>query len=339
MGKTKDNRDLIITKFLTDTTKPYNQIALELNFVPSTVSRVIRRFRETQTTERKRAGGRNLGNTQPKLASKVVDYVRQNPNSTERELAQKFKISKTWVNKVLRSSGLNAYKIQKSANRNDQQAARAKTRARRLYDQYLRGKNQCIVMDDETYCVADFKQLPGRGFYRARKRFGVARQFKYQCLTKYPKKYMAWQAVCSCGRKSKTFVARGNMKTAVYIKECLQKRLLPFLRSHNIPTLFWPDLASIHYAKAALEWYEENDVTVVPIEANPPNCPHLRPVEKYWAQIKQKLRKSGKVAKNYASFARFWLGASNKVTEPVVKKLMHGLPGKVHRFSREALED
>ena len=125
------------------------------------------------------------------LARKVVVSVQKHPNSSERELAQKYQVSSGWIRKVMRVNDLTAYKIQKSANRNDQQAARAKTRALRLYDLYLRGKNQCVVMDDETYCVADFKQLPETGFYRARQRFGVARRFKYQELTKFPKKYMA----------------------------------------------------------------------------------------------------------------------------------------------------
>ena len=124
---------------------------------------------------------------------------------------------------------------------------------RKLYDEFLRGKNRCVIMDDETYVIADFKQLPGRSFYKAFHRFGVARQFKYQSLTKFPKKYMVWQAICSCGKKSTSYVGKGTMKSSTYIKECLKKRLLPFIRSHSVSPLFWPDLASIHYSKEALE--------------------------------------------------------------------------------------
>lgn len=129
----------------------------------------------------------------------------------------------------------------------------------------------------------------------------------YPALTKFPKKLMIWQAICSCSRRSKTYVAKGTMNAATYHKECLQQRLLPFLRSHNVPPLFWPDLASIHYSKSVVQWYLANEVNFVPMNANLPNRPHLRPIETYWAIIKQKLRKAirkplmHKVFKNYGS--------------------------------------
>lgn len=339
MFKTKDTRDLIITKFLQNPLLSHREISRQLNLPKSTVNRVINRYKESKTTERRSGCGRKPGVVNQLLASKVQRYVLKKPNATEREIAQKFNVSKTWVNKVLHLSGLKAYKIQKAANRSDQQAIRAKTRARKLYDVYIRGKARCIILDDETYVVADFKQLPGRGFYRAAFRFGVLRKFKYQGLTKFPKKFMVWQAICSCGKKSSAYIAKGNMKADTYISECLQKRLLPFVRSHNTNPLFWPDLASIHYAKPTMEWYKANNIEIVPVQANPPNCPQLRPVEKYWAIIKQKLRKSQKVATNYLSFAKLWAAATKKVPDAVVKQLMNGLGGKIHRFSRAALED
>lgn len=42
--------------------------------------------------------------------------------------------------------------------------------------------------------------------------------------------------------------------------------------------LFLPDLASCHYSKATLAWYEANKVDFVPKAKNPPNCPELRPI-------------------------------------------------------------
>ena len=72
------------------------------------------------------------------------------------------------------------------------------------------------------------------------------------------------------------------------LKECLQKRLLLLIKSHNNRPVFWPDLASIYYCKLAMEWYKKNNVKFVPKTENPPNCPELRVIEKYWAIIKEK---------------------------------------------------
>lgn len=54
------------------------------------------------------------------------------------------------------------------------------------------------------------------------------------------------------------------------------------------------------------------------ISANPPNCPELRPIEKYWALVKQKLMKTGKSANNVTDFKRMWISAANKTKEHVV---------------------
>jgi hypothetical protein len=42
----------------------------------------------------------------------------------------------------------------------------------------------------------------------------------------------------------------------VYKDECLVKRLLPFIKKHHEDNkyIFWPDLASSHYAKSVLNW-------------------------------------------------------------------------------------
>ena len=86
---------------------------------------------------------------------------------------------------------------------------------------------------------------------------------------------------------------------------------------NDTPVLFWPDLASCHYAKKTLAWYEANDVPYVPKIANPPNCPELRPIETFWALCKRNLKKMNKPAKDIKSFKIKWNVASKKVTEPV----------------------
>lgn len=339
MSKQEINRKKIITKFLENNNKSIRLIAKETKCAISTVSTVIKRYKETLTTARKSGSGRKSGFGDQKAVQKVTARAKKKPNSTLRELAKKTGISKSTVQRVLVKTGLKSYSVQKTANRNDQQAARAKLRARKLYDQLLRGQNHCIVMDDETYVFADFKQLPGRSFYRAFQRFGVESKFKYRKMTKFPKKFMVWQAICSYGRKSKTYIAKGNMRSDTYIKECLNSRLLPFLKSHNGPTLFWPDLAAIHYSANVLQWYESNGVQIVPKELNPPNSPHIRPVEKYWALVKQQLRKHQKIATNALSFQKYWIAAAKKIDETVVRRLMEGLPAKVNKFSRTSIED
>ena len=90
----------------------------------------------------------------------------------------------------------------------------------------------------------------------------------------------------------------------------MQKRLLPFLSQHNVSTYFRPDLASCHYSKKALEWYNGNNVVFVPREANPPNCPELRPVERYWALVKRELKGTKQVSQDMQDFKSRWTTSS-----------------------------
>ena len=79
------------------------------------------------------------------------------------------------------------------------------------------------------------------------------------------------------------------------------------IKKHKSSTIFWPDLAAIHFGKSVLKWYEENDVRIVGKNINPPNCPELRPIEIYWTRIKTILRKSGRTARSVDDLRKDWL--------------------------------
>ena len=119
----------------------------------------------------------------------------------------------------------------------------------------------------------------GRNFIRQPDGDKVADIFKHIKLSKFAKKYLVWQAICTCGLKSNIYIATAAVNQEIYVSDRLQKRLLPFLKRHNCSVLFWPDLASCHYGKKAMEWYAANSVQVGPKDKNPPNTPELRPIE------------------------------------------------------------
>ena len=178
MTKEEDNRKIIITKYLENVHKSVGLIAKEINLPKTTVYNVIKSYKQTLVITRQSGSGRKSGWVNPKQANRIAQSVVRKPNSTVRELAAKFEVSKSLVQKNLTVRNLRSFQVQKSTNRTDQQAARAKSRSRRLCDKFLRGQKKCVVMDDETYVVLDFRQLPRRGYYRATRRFGVARKFK-----------------------------------------------------------------------------------------------------------------------------------------------------------------
>ena len=67
------------------------------------------------------------------------------------------------------------------------------------------------------------------------------------------------------------------------------KRLIPFIDEHykNEEYLFWPDLASSHYANEVVSFLDANNIKYLPKIKNPPNVPEARPIEDFWGQLKR----------------------------------------------------
>lgn len=189
-------------------------------------------------------------------------------------------------------------------------------------------------MDDETYVKIDLNQIPGQKFYVALERLSVADKYKFTKVDKFGKKLLIWQAICSCGQKSASFVTSTTLNSEIYMKECLEKELLPLIRQHQHPVTFWPDLASCHNSRATINWYEANQVNVVPKSMSPPNCPEFRPIEQNWAIVKGKLKKTGSVVKSNKEILSSWNKCAAEVTSEDVRGMMSSAKGKVRTFIR-----
>ena len=331
MDNQQEVRENIIRIFNKNPNRSYKTIAYEAKVCRNTVSRVIKQFKERLTVEKRTGCGRKKGYADSEKAKKIVAQFQRKPNISGRKVALKTNCSESFVRKVKKNEGLKSFKVQKVPDRNAKKNEEAKQRAKKLRHDLI-NNYECCVMDDETYVLGDFSQLPGVDFYVADTRGNVHEQYKTQKKTKFPKKFLVWQAICSCGKRSSSYVTTGTINTELYIKECLQKRLLPFIQQHEVSTFFWPDLASCHYSKSAIEWYENNNVVFVPKEANPPNCPELRPIERYWALVKRELKSTKKVTDNVKNFSQKWKLSSKKIAESTIETLMEGIPDKVKQF-------
>jgi len=109
---------------------------------------------------RKVGSGRKKGFTCPK-AKKVVALLENNPRLSIRKLAEKVGCSEGLVRKIKINEGLKTYKVQTTPDRSAIKNLEAQNRARKLKADFFQ-KFKCCVMDDETYVLSKFLQLPGR---------------------------------------------------------------------------------------------------------------------------------------------------------------------------------
>jgi hypothetical protein len=97
---------------------------------------------------------------------------------------------------------------------------------------------------------------------------------KYKVVGKFEPKVLI---LCAISETCVSISYKGSVKGQaididVYIIKCLPK-MVKFIEKHhkNDETIFWPDVASCHYAKKTLEWIEqEKSIKIMPKADNPP---------------------------------------------------------------------
>lgn len=76
----------------------------------------------------------------------------------------------------------------------------------------------------------------------------VPESLRTQKMSKFVKKFL----ICTCGKPSTLFVTANTKNGQMCLEHCLHEQLFPFLKAHDGPINFWPDLAACHNAKNVL---------------------------------------------------------------------------------------
>lgn len=259
----------------------------------STVYHVLKTFEKRGSIERKSGSGRQAEKVTSTVRKRLIQAASDKKGVSSRKLGAKFGVDHSWLCKVLKKNGVKYFKRQKAPATVPGQAQRQQTRARKLSRDFLPAKSSTkIVMDDESYFTLKGDQMPSNlGFYSANKE-NTPSSVKYRFQEKYPTKVCVWAAISEEGVSDLFFVpSKGAINAQLYQDECIVARLVPFLEElhEDGDYLFWPDLASAHYAKATIDLLKARNINFVPKDANPPAVPQIRPVEKFWGLLKQKV--------------------------------------------------
>ena len=129
-------------------------------------------------------------------------------------------------------------------------------------------------MDDESYFTLSHTNINGNGQFYSSDISQTPASVKYKSVTKFQKKMLVWSCFSEKGISSPYIVPSGlAVNQKVYLEEMIKKRLIPFIEKHHSDGqyIFWPDLASSHYAKSVIEYLREKKVNFVEKEDNPAN--------------------------------------------------------------------
>ncbi|KAF2903045.1 hypothetical protein ILUMI_03142 [Ignelater luminosus] len=98
--------------------------------------------------------------------------------------------------------------------------------------------------------------------------------------------------------------------------------------------IFWPDMATAQYAANVIAAYEDLNINYVPKEKNVPNVPQLRPIERFWRNLKREVYSGGWKASSHRQLEQRILLKIRQSKTSTFENLMRRIKTKIRQASR-----
>lgn len=318
--------------------KGKNEIArhfLDENVPKTTVYRIIRHYESGLPIGRKPGSGRPAKIMTEKNVKRLTNLINNRSGISTRKLAKKFKCAQSHIVQTIRDKTDVKYrkKILVPA-RTEKQEEDIRPRCSRLWSKFRRHE---FILDDESYfTLSHSDKNSNAGFWTDDKENAPA-SAKFKTKMKFEKKLLVWVAISPRGISQSFVVPSGlAVNQEIYLKECIIKRLTPFIQKYHSDGnyVFWPDLASSHYAKSVLSHLREKNINFVEKADNPPCVPELRPIENFWSILKGLVYADGWEAQETEQLKKRIKYCLKKVDKSLVQDMVSSVPGKLDGVRR-----
>ncbi|CAH1992550.1 unnamed protein product [Acanthoscelides obtectus] len=191
-------------------------------------------------------------------------------------------------------------------------------RQRSLWDQEWNS----IVFSDESRFYSGMHD----GHARVRRRRGERRnpQFFVERHVHHTVGVMVWGAT-AYGSRSPLIFIRGNINAQRYIHVVLDPHLLAYLDTLADPT-FQQDNARPHVARVTIDFFQHNDVTLLPW---PPRFPNLSPIEHVWNMMGRRLLNLQRPPQTLEALQEELVVAWNEIPQEDIDHLIRSMPRRV----------
>lgn len=290
----QQRREVIVNFYLDNTEKGKTFTVRHfqaMKVAKSTTYAILEKYTLCGSTERQvGSGGHNckLGKKEDK---KILRKMCNQIGSSQRKMGNQLNVHHTTICRRLKSLGVKCRKRIKAPLYSSGQQARVKKASRKLA---ISLRRKSLIMDDECYFPLKWDK-GGNSHYESEDK-PATDKVKFRCEKKFPTRLMMWIAISPFGISEPFFLpSNGAVNAEVYLRECIIKRLIPFINQlHDVDNIvFWPDLASSHYARTVTEFLTDNGIPFVQKGTNPPNLPQCRPIENFWAHLKRAVYEDG----------------------------------------------
>jgi transposase len=302
----------------------------------ATVYRLMKHCEQNKPEERKKGSGRK-----PKIDTSVnrgrlKRMMDHRKGKSLRKVAKKMKCSKSTVWNMLRKmkQPILNYKRRKRPKRTAIQRLVARPKCRQIYMNYRHHK---FILDDESYFTLSNADMNGNDSYYSSNPNITPETVKYYDVAKFEPKILVWVAISPSGMSDYWIVpSKMAINQKVYLEECLKRRLVPFIEKYHRGNnyVFWPDLASAHYANSVQDWLREQGIHCLPKKINPANVPEARPIEDFWAHLKRMVYEDGWEAQNVKQLEKKIRSCLGKFEVKAVQSLAASTIKRVDRVRR-----
>lgn len=311
-GKMNTNQILNIFK-----TKPISR---------ATIFRVLKDCRESKKQVNKGKSGRptilDRGTTARLLAS-----AKNKVGVSQRRLSRKYNVSQPTIHRILKKNHVVKRQRKRAPKYTEKQLEKIPKCCRALRTKHF-SKDTFIILDDEKYFTFANHTLSGNAHFYTDDITGTPDNVKFAGKEKFEPKILVWIAISTKGLSAPLIrrIGAPAVNADVYITKCLPK-LKSFIDLHhsNDNYIFWPDLASSHYAKKTLAWLNDQNIPFVPKKDNPPNVPQARPIENFWGILSRLVYDGGWEAKTESQLIGRIKRKLREVDQDVVQAMMKSI--------------
>lgn len=272
MENLSPNKKWTIINLALSSNKTNKTIARELKISPSTVTRIIHRWRERKSLENKPKSGRPR-KIPKELISELDSIVVSNKDSPCSELNHLFK-EKTRVDVSTRT-------IQRIRRMLRYRKRKKRTVLPLTLPQKHAYRNFCRLWKNDNkdfwiYTDECIVQLRNMGQWEWRKPGQEPGEFKIKNLRAF---CMVWGAIWKGGKLLIPYKGYLNQRSYLRLLQTKIQPHLPRWRRHK----FLQDNASFHWTQSVRNWFENHGVQLI---RNPVKAPQINAIEYLWKDLK-----------------------------------------------------
>lgn len=271
-----------------------------LGFKETTIRRIYKRYINNKDQNMSRKMSKKQILRKKKICSLLLKEIQNRPFKSFRKLAKRVGCAQKTVQKYLLEMDIKCKTKKIVPKVSDKQYLVQNSRLKKFVTEFLRKKKEStLIIDDDSYFTLNSSKWEEKNYY-VRNGLKITNNDEFIEKTKYPQKVMMWIAISDKGISMPHFFKGvSSINSAIYSKDCLSKLSVFIKKYHkNDNFLFWPDLASCHYSSMSRLTMNNLDINFLPKDKNPPNCPQIRPIEKFWSYIKRHVYKGNAKFKN-----------------------------------------